>query len=375
MDPQPGYPNQPFSAPSPQPASQRPAVQIPEGPVRVVLEQPSRFWGKMASRLLWVGLAVLLIVVINQRAMYKDYFQTPGESLTEKYHSLDKFSSNKIAIIEVEGAIMSGDGFVKKQIDRVREDENVKAVVLRVNSPGGTVTGSDYIYHHLKQLIKDKQIPMVVSMGGLAASGGYYVSMAAGEKEKLIYAEPTTWTGSIGVIIPHYDISGLLKRWDVVDDSIASGPLKQMLSPTRAADAAVEEREQAVVKKLVDECFGDFKQIVLDSRPALRNDQVLQDAVFTGQIFTAKQAQKNGLVDEIGFLEDAIDRALQLASLSKDNARVVRYNQPLGALSELLGASAPQQSARLDLAQLLDLTAPRAYFLCTWLPGIITTAK
>ena len=375
MDPQPGYPNQPSSAPSPQPATQRPAVQMPEGPVRVVLEQPSRFWSKMASRLLWIGLAVLLLVVINQRAMYQEYFQSPGDSLQEKYHSLEKLSSNKIAIIEVEGTIISGDGFVKKQIDRVREDKNVKAVVLRVNSPGGTVTGSDYIYHHLKQLIKDKNIPMVVSMGSLAASGGYYVSMAAGEKEKLIYAEPTTWTGSIGVIIPHYDISGLLKKWDVVDDSIASGPLKQMLSPTRTADAAVEEREQAVVKKLVEECFGDFKQIVLDSRPALRNDQALQDTVFTGQIFTAKQALKNGLVDEIGFLEDAIDRALQLASLSKDNARVVRYNQPLGALSELLGASASQQSSRIDVGQLLDLTAPRAYFLCTWLPSIITTAK
>jgi protease IV len=371
MDPQPGMSN-PSSSPS---HTQRTMVQLPEGPMRVVLEQPRRFWSRLGSKLLWIVLIILVLVVINQRAMYQEYLQNPGDELHEKFHSLNKFASDKIAIIEVEGTIISGDGFVKKQIDRVRNDEHVKAVVLRVDSPGGTVTGSDYIYHHLKQLIKEKNIPMVVSMGSLAASGGYYVSMAVGDGEKLIYAEPTTWTGSIGVIIPHYDISGLLEKWDVADDSVASGPLKQMLSPTRKLSPELRGKEQAVIKSLVDQCFAGFKQLVLDSRTALRNDQTLQDTVFTGQIFTAKEAQKNGLVDEIGFVEEAIDRAVQLASLSKDNVRVVKYKQPLGALSELLGATAPSGSARIGVSQLLDLTAPRAYFLCTWLPNVVTTAK
>ena len=107
---------------------------------------------------------------------------------------------------------MGEESFAKKQIDQVRDDNHVKAVVLRVDSPGGTVTGSDYIYHHLKKLAEERQIPMVVSMGSVAASGGYYVAMAAGEKENTIYAEPTTWTGSIGVIIPHYDLTGLLEK-------------------------------------------------------------------------------------------------------------------------------------------------------------------
>lgn len=370
MDPQSGMQPNPTSS-----SPQRTIVQLPDGPVRVSLESSKSFWGRTFNRFLWIALAILVLVVFNQRAMYQDYFQSAGDEIQEKYHSLNKEAKNKIAIIEVDGTIISGDGFVKKQIDRVRKDEDVKAVILRVDSPGGTVTGSDYIYHHLKELIKEKKIPMVVSMGSLAASGGYYVAMAAGDGEKLIYAEPTTWTGSIGVIIPHYDLSGLLEKWDVADDSIASGPLKQMLSPTRQTDAALREREQAVVKALVDESFAGFKQIVLDSRAALRNDQALQDTVFTGQIFTAKQAQKNGLVDELGFIEDAIDRAVTLASLSKDNVRVVKYKQPLGALSELLGATAPQRSSRIDVGQLLDLAAPRAYFLCTWLPGIVTSAQ
>ena len=369
MDPQPGTPT-----PSPALHPQR-TVQLPDGPVRVVIEQPRSFWRRMGGRFLWIGLGLLVLVIINQRAMYQEYFKTPDEDLQEKYHSLNKDAPDKIAIIEVAGTIMSGDGFVKKQIDRVRKDPKVKAVVLRVDSPGGTVTGSDFIYHHLKDMLAEKKIPMVVSMGSLAASGGYYVSMAAGDGEKLIYAEPTTWTGSIGVIIPHYNIAGLLDKWAVVDDSVASGPLKQMLSPTRKADPELEEREQKIVKQLVDDCFGDFKKLVLDSRRALRNDPTLQETVFTGQIFTAKQAKEYGLIDEFGFIEAAIDRAVELAKVSKDSVRAVKYKEPVGALHELLGGSASGRSSRIDVSQLLDLTAPRAYFLCTFLPSLITTAK
>jgi protease-4 len=227
----------------------------------------------------------------------------------------------------------------------------------------------------LKKLLAEKKIPMVVSMGSIAASGGYYVSMAAGNGEKLIYAEPTTWTGSIGVIIPHYDVSGLLEKWDIKDDSIASGPFKQMASPTQMLSPQEREKERALLQTLVNESFAGFKQIVLDSRAALKNDQALQDTVFTGQIFTAKQAKANGLVDELGFLEDAIDRAVTLAGLSKDNVRVVQYSQPLGVLSELLGANASGPAGGFNLSQALDLTAPRAYFLCTWLPSVVGTAQ
>jgi protease-4 len=240
---------------------------------------------------------------------------------------------------------------------------------LRVDSPGGTVTASDYIYHHLKKLVKDKNIPLVVSMGSVAASGGYYVSMAAGDKEKVIYAEPTTWTGSIGVIIPHYNVAGLLEKWDIADDSVASGRYKQMGSPTRKLDAKQQEEEHALLKGLVDDSFVGFKEIVLASRATLRNNQALQDVVFTGQIFTAKQAQQNGLVDELGFLEDAIERAVQLTGLNRNDLRVVNYKKP-ETLASLLGGDASARASAMDLSQLLDMTAPRAYYLCTWLPGV-----
>src|SRR5690606_38709852 len=129
------------------------------------------------------------------------------------------------------------------------------------------------IYHRLKKLAKEKEIPLVVSMGGIAASGGYYIAMAAGETENVIYAEPTTWTGSIGVIIPHYNVAKLLESWDIKDDSIASNPLKMMGSPTRDFPEPIKEEEQQILESLVQSSFADFKTIVLDSRPALREAQ------------------------------------------------------------------------------------------------------
>jgi protease-4 len=293
-----------------------------------------------------------------------------GTDIHEKYHSLSRGGKDKIAVITIDGLITGGsDTFAKRQIDRVRDDEDVKAIVLRVDSPGGTVTGSDYLYHHLKKLAKDKQVPLVVSMGSIAASGGYYISMAAGDHKKVIFAEPTTWTGSIGVIIPHYDLSGLLKKFDVTDDSIASHPLKQMGSPTAMLPPEEREKERAILKELVDDSFKGFRSLVLENRGPLREKADSQEAVFTGRIFTASEAQQHGLVDELGFVEDAIDRAIELANLDKKNVRVIKYARPVGILDQVLLGS-ESRSRQLDLSALLDLSAPRAYYLCTLLPTI-----
>jgi protease-4 len=282
---------------------------------------------------------------------------------------LSKSATDKVAIISIEGTILGEETFFKKQIDHVRDDDHVKAVVIRVDSPGGTVTGSDYIYHHLKKLAEEKQIPLVVSMGSVAASGGYYVSMAVGDTENTIFAEPTTWTGSIGVIIPHYDLSGLLAKLDVEDDSIASNPLKMMGSPTRKFPEPIRAEEQKILQGLVDSSFDDFKNIVLASRPQLRDDKDAQGVVFTGRIFTAKQALDNRLVDRLGFVEDAIDRALELAHLDKSEVRVVKFQRQTGLLESMLfGTQSHKQP--IDLAALINLTAPRAYYLCTGMPGM-----
>lgn len=347
----------------------------PAPPQKIVIEQPGGMFGRY-GKFLWIALLVSIMANVGQRVAYQEYF-APGEDINERYLSGSKQAAEKIAVIRVEGAILDGEGFVKRQIDTVRDDESVKAVVLRIDSPGGTVTASDYLYHHLREMTAEREIPLVVSMGSLCASGGYYVAMAVGDQEEAILAEPTSWTGSIGVIIPHFDISELLARWDIKDDSIASGPLKQLGSPTRTLSPEERAREREILQVLVNETFERFKEIVCAGRPALRDDDERLAAVTTGQIFTADQALDNGLVDRIGFLDDAVARAAQLAGLKKDDVRVVKYTRHVpGILEALAGTEARFGSwGRFDARRLMELTAPRAYYLATWLPAVLSAPE
>src|SRR5262245_53769776 len=315
----------------------------------------------------WIGLAICMMVLIGQWITLADYFDTTG-GIKEHFVQGDELATDKVVILSIEGVIMQGDGFVKQQIDRIREDKNIKAIVVRVDSPGGTVTGSDYIYHHLSKLRKETGLPMVVSMGSIAASGGYYVSMAVGDKENTIYAEPTTTTGSIGVIIPHYDLSGLLAEFKVKDDSIATHERKQMLAMTRP----IPEEHREIIKKHLDAMFTRFKSIIKEGRPKFQKDGEALDKLATGEVFTTDQAIEYGLVDKVGFVEEAIDRALELARLDKEKTRVVRYRRPTDLLSVFGSVEARQQTTAFSLPQLFELAAPRGWYLATSLPAIAT---
>lgn len=318
----------------------------------------------------WAGFAMCFLLLVSLMITMSDYYDTTG-GVTEKFHSGNEssLSVDKVAVINISGVIMEGEGYVRHQIDRVRDDDSVKAIVVRVDSPGGTVTGSDYIYHHLNELREDLEIPLVVSMGSMAASGGYYVSMAVGDQEKSIYAEPTSTTGSIGVIIPHYDISGLMAEYKVKDNSISSHPRKQMLSMTRE----LPDEHRQIVQGYVNESFERFKEIVKSGRPKFRNDGEALDKLATGEIFSADQAKKAGLIDEIGFIEDAIDRAIELAGLDSDKVRVVEYERPV-SLFDISGLTHAKQP-KFDVATLLDLSSPRAYYLATSLPTLVTSKR
>ncbi|MCC7087095.1 MAG: signal peptide peptidase SppA [Pirellulales bacterium] len=341
-------------------------------PVRIVLEQGG-FLGRFGSRLPWILFLIALIAAISIYSSYKDYLQSDPK-IRERLFSGNVASANKIAVIRVEGTIMHDDGFPKWQIDKVREDKSVKAVVLRIDSPGGTVTGSDYLYHHLKRLREGSDdrdgVPMVVSMGGIAASGGYYIAMAAGATPDTIFAERSTWTGSVGVIIPHYNVADLLENWKIQDDSVVSGKFKALGSPTRKLSPELAEKERELLQGLVDQTFDQFKDIVKESRPKVVDaNGTIHAEITTGRIFTAKQALELGLVDKIGYLEEAIDRAMELANLDKSNTRVVNYSPPATLLGSMFGSSA--QSGHWNLAALLDSLAPRAYYLCSWLPPVV----
>ena len=335
-------------------------------PTRVILEHASP-WGRWGTRIAWTGAGISLLAAIGSAGAFAQYFQRDGR-VVEKYHALSKTAPAKVAIVTLAGPIMGGDGFIRAQLDQVADDEAVKAIVLRVDSPGGTVSGSDEIHHRLGTLARERNLPVVVSMGGIAASGGYYVAMANGGLDDVIFAEPATLTGSIGVIIPHFDLSKMLKRFDVRDDSVASGPLKEMLSPTKERTPELAERERRLLKDLVDDMFSRFKEIVRAGRPKL--DAAAVDKVATGQIFTAAQAKAAGLVDRIGFLEDAVDRAVELAGLTATTARAVKYSKPKGLLDEVLGGDRGPGS-RASLEAFAELTTPRAWYLCSWWPAVV----
>jgi protease IV len=311
------------------------------------------------------GSLLMNVVLVGGSSVFES-----GTRVEERHFSHNTRAKDKVAIVAIEGTILEGRGFVKRQIDRARKDENVKAVVLRVNSPGGTMSGSDYIYHYLTAVAAERKIPIVVSMGGLAASGGYYVSMAVGSRSDTIFAEPATWTGSIGVLIPHFNVAQLMKDWGIESDSVLSHRLKGMGSYART----MTDEERKIFQELVDEGFAEFKGVIKQGRAKFKQDPAALDKIATGQVFTAQQALRNGLIDKIGFLEDAVAQAIQFAGLSADEVNVVEYKSEFSVLDLVLGESTTKKAA-LDLDALVELSVPRAYYLCTWLPPLMSSAK
>jgi protease-4 len=365
MDPSP--PN----AGNPQPV--RPQI-VPE---YVIAAQPRRSGalGRFIVFLVVLGLlASLALNVILGGAGLIGFSGAESEArVREEYFSHQHRANDKVAILPIEGAILSGEGFFKSQIEHALKDAkegHLKAVVVRVNSPGGTINGSDYMFHHLRELAQETHIPIVVSMGGMAASGGYYVSMCVGDASETIFAEPTTWTGSIGVIIPHYNVAGLMKNWGIQEDSIASDRLKQMGTIARR----MTEEERKIFQALVDDGFTRFKNVIKQGRPKFQKDPAALDKLATGQVFTADQALASGLVDKIGFIEDAVDRAIALAGLDKNNVTVVKYKAE-HRLADLLFGSEGRARGRADLAALWEMATPQAYYLYTSLPPLAGTTK
>lgn len=343
------------------------AAAVP--PTIVIRSSERSLWWRLLMFLGWAAFGIAALFIIGQILAFASYFDQ-SHGITEKYHSGAKFADDKIAIIAIEGIIAESEGFVKWQVDRVREDASVKAVVVRINSPGGTVTASDYLWHHMRKLREDRKLPLVVSMGGITASGGYYIAMAVGEQPQSIYAEPTTTTGSIGVMFPHYDLSGLLKRFDIRDDSLVTNPRKEMTSMTKP----MTEEHRQLLQGYIDESFARFKEVVRSGRPKFKKDPEALNKLATGEIFSATRAKENGLVDEIGFLEDALARAASLANTTLDKVRVVHYHRPISLFDLGMVATAQARTARQSSAQVwLEMTSPQAYYLASTMPPLLSS--
>lgn len=278
----------------------------------------------------------------------------------EKFVSGDETATDRIVIIEASGTIMPP--FTERIIGMVedaRDDDNVKGVVLVIDSPGGLVADSHQIYHRLKQLTEKK--PVYVAMKRMAASGGVYIAMGAGENGK-IFAEPTTWTGSIGVIIPRYDLSGMAEKFGVKSDSLTTGPFKDSLNMLKPLSDADRELWGAIM----DDSFDRFVEIVAEGRKGL-DEETVRTKLATGQVFTANQALENGLIDEIAFDDEVVDKLQEDLGLSK--VRVVKYTYTPTFLDVLIGnvkASDPE----VFWQKAMESTVPRAMYYCSWLPSL-----
>jgi len=251
----------------------------------------------------------------------------------------------KIAIVDVSGVLRaggSGDGFFSSDssvVDLTRklavaaEDSSVEAVILRVDTPGGGVTASDIMYHELKKFREEEDIPVYVSMQTVAASGGYYISMAADK----VYATPTTVTGSIGVIAAFPEARGLMDKIGFDMNAITSGPNKD--AGAFYKDMSYEDR--ALYQALVDDMYGKFVKVVDEGRPNLDEAKVRELA--DGRVYTADQALEAGLIDGVAYLDEVVESIEDELDLGK--ARVVIIKRSGNDSTTSLYAGAEQANA------------------------------
>lgn len=238
------------------------------------------------------------------------------------------FTDGTIAVIDVEGIIMNANArslftpgenpvvHFLEQLDKARRDSRVRAVVLRVNSPGGTVTAAELMHQELMRFRKCGK-PVVVMMLDVAASGAYYIACAADE----IVAAKSTVTGSIGVIMQTFDATGTMNKIGLRADAIKSGDQKGAGSPFEA----MTPEQRAVFQQMIDELYGQFVDVVADGRSL---ERARAEELADGRIYTAPQALALGLVDRIGTMQDAIGRAKERAGLRR--VKVVTYMRPYG---------------------------------------------
>jgi protease-4 len=305
----------------------------------------------------FVLLLLFLSLLLNFVLLFSSVRQSEPERPRETFHSGDRFAAAKLAILEVDGTIMPPfTDRILRAIETAQEEEAVKGLVLAVDSPGGLVADSHEIYHALQEFRQKK--PIVVTMRRMAASGGLYIAMGGGEKCR-IYAEPTCWTGSIGVIIPRFEATGLAEKVGVQSEPLKTGPFKDALSPFRP----LSDEERAVWDKIIEESFDRFIHVIADNRASLDYEGVKKLA--TGQIYTAEQAKDSGLIDEIGFLDDAIEDLKK--QLQLEEVHVVKYDFPTTMLNLLLGSVEAQQPAAA-WNTVLEATVPRAMYFCSWAP-------
>ena len=245
---------------------------------------------------------------------------------------------------------------VREELKKAAADEKVKALVIRVNTPGGTVTASDVIYRELELFRREKPIPIIAVMMDVAASGGYYVSLAA----DTIIAHPTTVTGSIGVIMLTFNAEGLMQKLGVAANAVKSAERKDMGSPFRA----MTPEERAIFQSVIDDLYRQFVAKVVERR---KLPDATARTLADGRVYTAEQALANRLIDRVGYMPDAIEMARKAAGV--DKAKVVMYHRPRQYRATYYAETQQIEGGGLLTSGALGaLTGPGPKFLYLWMP-------
>jgi protease-4 len=342
----------------------------------------------------WMILSIILLlllifsVMMNLGSLVSTILQVPAVTANESGPRLEELvveynhASDKIAVIRIEGIItgsmIDGSSYgmvevIRAQLKKARNDSKVKAVLLRVDSPGGEVLASDEIYREILNFQLESKKPVIASMGNLAASGGYYVSAPC----RWIVANDLTLTGSIGVIMSSWNYRGLMDKAGVVPRTFKSGKFKDMLSGSRDPKEIPPEEEK-MMNDLIQEVYVKFKTVVEEGREQAAEwnsknpqgergrklDERWQD-LADGRVISGTEAFKNGFVDELGNFEDAVNRAKDLSGVIRANLVEYRLHYDFGDFFRMFGKSTLKPAQiRVDVG--LDtprLNAGQMYFL------------
>ena len=288
---------------------------------------------KRSNLLLWIivggGAFLFIVLCLLAVVVYVAGEGAPGLSL----------SGNQIASLELEGVISDSRDFVD-QLKDYGKRAAVKSVVIRINSPGGGVAASQEIYQAIKKFRADTKKKVVVSMGSVAASGGYYVACGADK----IFANPGTITGSIGVIAEWYNYGDLLRWAKMQDVVIKSGTFKDAGSGTRP----LTDEEKVYFQSLINTMYNQFVATVASSRK-MKDEEVRKLA--DGRVYTGQEAKADGLVDELGTFQDAIDAAARIAGIKGEPKILSPAKKSFSILDILLGNSRAALSLSPDRSE------------------------
>jgi protease IV len=288
---------------------------------------------RRSNLLLWlvVGGGALLFFALSLTALAV-FFSGGGSSSFS-------FAGNQVAVLDLEGVIVDSKEFVD-QLNNYGRSGGVRAVVVRINSPGGGVAAAQEIYEAVKKFRAVTRKKVVVSMSSVAASGGYYVACAADR----VFANPGSITGSIGVIVEWYNYGDLLKWAKLQDVVFKSGEFKDSGSPSRQ----LTDAEKIYFQNLIDNMYGQFVAAVAMSRRMSEPDV---RKIADGRVFTGLEAKNNGLVDELGTLEDAIAAAGKMAGIIGEPGVVRPVKRKITIFDILLGDARSVLSLNSDRSE------------------------